>query len=102
MPPCFYSEDTRIAPSRLAEPLVEGVAGATHGTDRIGCTPAIERAAQPPDVHVDGTLVDVDIATPHAVEQLFAGIDAARVLHQEFEQPELGRPEVNLAAGPRD
>src|SRR6195256_4095427 len=81
--------------SRLAKSLVERIAGAAHGADRIGRAAAIERTAEPPDMHVDGTLVDVDIAAPHAVEQLLARVDAPRALHQEFEQPELGRSEMN-------
>src|SRR5262245_47960160 len=91
-----------VALRRFPEPFVEGIAGATHGPDGIGRTPAVERTTQPPDMHVDGALVDIDVAAPDAVEQLLAGIDAARVLHQEFEQPELGRTEVYLAAGARD
>src|SRR5688500_19460973 len=91
----------RSALSRFPEPLVERVTRATHGTDGIGCTPAVERAAQPADMHVDGALVDIDVAAPNAVEQLLARIDAAGVLHQEFEQAELGRPEMHLAARAR-
>jgi hypothetical protein len=52
-------------------------------------------------MHVDGTLVDIDVAAPHAVEQLLAAVDAARALHQEFEQAELGRAEMHLAPGAR-
>src|ERR1700732_270888 len=84
-----------------AEALVEGIAGAAHGADRVGGAAAVERAAQPPDVHVDGALVDIDVAAPHAVEQLLAREHPARALHQELEQAELGRPEVHLAARAR-
>ena len=45
---------------------------------------------------VDGTLVDIDVLTPDGVEELGARIDAAWRLHQEFEQAELGRPEMQL------
>src|SRR5436190_13480787 len=87
---------------RLAEPLVERIAGATHGADRVGGAAAVERAAQASDMHVDGALIDIDVAPPHAVEQLLARVDAARTLHQELEQAELGRPKMHLAPGARD
>ncbi len=46
------------------EPLVEGIAGAAHGADRVGLTAAHQRLAQAADVHVDGTLVDIDVPAP--------------------------------------
>src|SRR6185295_20225924 len=82
----------------FAEPLVERIARATYRSDRIRGAATIERAPQPPDMHIDGALIDIDIASPHAVEQLLARVDAARALHQEFEQAEFGRPEMHLAA----
>src|SRR5262249_39165500 len=82
----------------LAEPVVERVAGATHGADRIDVVAAIERLAQPPDVDVDGALVDVDLAAPDPVEQLLAREHAAGPLHQKLEQAIFGRPEIDRAA----
>src|SRR5436309_718025 len=73
MPPWFETQSalararllaTRAALRRLAEPLVERIAGAAYGADRVGGAAAIERAAQPTDMHVDGALVDVDVAPP--------------------------------------
>ena len=52
-------------------------------------------------MHVDGALVDIDVAAPHAVEQLLAREDAARALHQELQQLELGRAEMELACRAR-
>src|ERR1044072_1669802 len=63
---------------------------------------AVECTAQSPDMHIDGTLVDVDVAAPDAVEQLLARVDSSGVLHQEFKQAELGRPQMHLAARTRD
>ncbi len=63
-----------------------------------GLRPRFEDLAQAPDMHVDGALVDIDVAAPHAVEQLLARVHAAGALHQEFEQAELGRAERDLAA----
>ena len=51
---------------------------------------------------VDGALVDIDVVAPDRVEQLLAREDPAGALHQEFEQLELGRPEMQLAAVPAD
>ncbi len=48
-------------------------------------------------MHIDRALIDIDVAPPHAVEQLRAAEHASRALHQELEQPELGRSEMDLA-----
>ena len=47
---------------RLAEAVIQRVAGAAHGADRVGLAAAVERLAQAADVHVDGALVDIDLA----------------------------------------
>src|SRR4029450_7495129 len=88
--------------SRLPEPIVERVAGATHGSNRIRFVAAVERLAQSADMHVHRALVDIDLAAPYPVEQLFAREDAAGPLHQEFEQTVFGRAEIDGAAGARD
>src|SRR4051812_33675436 len=87
---------------RLAEPVVERVAGAAHGADRVGVLAAVERLAQATDMDVDGALVDVDLAAPDAVEQLLAREHAAGPLHQELEQAIFGRSEIDGAAAARD
>src|SRR5437763_16862523 len=51
---------------------------------------------------VDGALVDVDVSPPHAIEQLAAVEYTAGTLHQEFEQTELGRPEMDVAPAARN
>src|ERR1700704_2736296 len=85
----------------LDEAVVERVAGAAHGADRIGGAAAIERLAQASDMDVDGALVDIDVAAPDAVEQLLPREHPAGILHQEFEQPEFGGAERHVAAGAR-
>ena len=82
----------------LAEAIVERIAGAAHGADRIGGVAAVERLAQAADMHVDGALVDIDVAAPDAVEQLLARKHPAGPLHQKFEQAEFGRAEIDRAA----
>src|SRR4051812_26370890 len=49
-------------------------------------------------MHVDGSLVDVDVTAPDPIHQLLAREDARGSLHQELEQLELGRPEMQLLA----
>src|SRR5579871_5533244 len=85
----------------LAEPVVEGVTGAAYGADRIVVVAAVERLAQPADMHVDGALVDIDVAPPDAVEQLLAREDPSGPLHQELQQAVFGGPEIDRTAGPR-
>src|SRR5215475_3126961 len=46
-----------LEPLVLAKTLVERIAGAAHGADRINLTAAVERLAQAADMHVDGALV---------------------------------------------
>ena len=52
-------------------------------------------------MHVHGAQFDIAIRTPHRIQQLPARKDAARMLHEEFEQPEFGRPQREYAAAPR-
>src|ERR1700716_128537 len=42
------------------------------------------------------------MTSPDFVEQLSAAIHPIRVCHQEMQQPEFGRPEVDLAAAGAD
>src|ERR1700744_5675137 len=94
---------TRIYPAslRFCEAIVERVAGAADGADRILLAAGIEQLAQAADMHVDGALVDVDVTAPDAVEQLLAREHPARMLEEEFEQAIFGRPEVDRAARAR-
>ena len=57
---------------RAAKAVVERIARPAHGADRISHAPAIDRLAQPADMHVHGALVDIDFAAPDAVEQLLS------------------------------
>ena len=55
--------------------------------------------AQPANVHADRLLLAFEIVSPHLVEQRLARHDAAVVLHQHAQQPELfGRERDVLAA----
>src|SRR5262249_57825574 len=87
---------------RLSKPVIERVAGAADGADRIGIVTAVERLAQPAHMDVDGALVDVDFASPHAVEKLFAREYATGPLHQKFEQAIFARAAIDPPPAPRD
>src|SRR5258708_33230468 len=102
MGPRFRGDDNAALRLSLGEAIVEGVAGTTHGADRILLAAGIEQLAQPADVDVDGALVDIDVAAPDAVEQLLAREHAAGMLEEEFEQAIFGRAEIDLAAGAGD
>src|SRR5262249_3796406 len=86
----------------LREAVVERVAGAAHGANRGLLAARIEQLAQAADMHVDGALVDIDVAAPDAVEQLLAGEHPAGVLKEEFEQAVFGRTEIDWTARARD
>src|SRR6266852_3288734 len=82
----------------LRKPIVERVAGAAHGADRVLLAARIEQFAQPPDMHIHGALVDIDVAAPDAVEQLLAAEHPSRMLEKKFQQPIFGRAEIDGAA----
>src|ERR1700681_1036911 len=83
---------------RFREPVIQRVAGAAHGADRILLAARVEQLAQPSDMHIHGAFVDIDVAAPDAVEQLLAAEHPARMLQKEFQQPVFGRAEINRAA----
>src|SRR5437868_5274165 len=82
----------------LCEPVIEGIAGAPDGAYRILFAAGVELFAQAPDMHIDGALVDIDIAAPDAVEQLLAAEYPSRMLQKKFQQTVLGRPQLDRAA----
>src|SRR4029078_3112442 len=85
----------------LFELVGEGVASAPHRAHGVGLVPPHHCLAQAPDMHIDGTLVDIDVAAPDAVKELRPAEHAARALYEELEQAKLGRPEMYLPAVPR-
>src|SRR5690606_34611572 len=85
-----------------ASRLADGVAGAADGADHVGQPVEVHRLAQPPDMHVHRALVDIERLAPDLVEKLAAREDAAGMLHQEFEQAELGRSQLQLGLAAMD
>src|SRR5262245_21785118 len=59
------------------------VARAVHRLHEAVEAGGLQGLSQPPDVHVDGALLHVDVPAPHAVQELAAGVHAIRVGHQE-------------------
>ncbi len=47
-------------------------------------------------MHIDGTLLDKHVITPHLVEQLIARMHAFGMRHQEMQQTEFGGAEIDL------
>src|SRR6202030_3744672 len=83
---------------RLGKTVVQRVAGAAHGADRILLAAGVEQFSQPADMHIDSALVDIDVAAPYAVEQLLAAEHPARMFQKKFQEPVFGRPEIDRTA----
>src|SRR6478672_11259191 len=88
--------------SLAPETLVEGITHAADSADRIDLAATLQAFAQTSDMHIDGALVDIDVAPPDGIEELRAAIDPARALHKIFEQAELGGRQSDIACRPRD
>src|SRR5262249_49125987 len=82
----------------FAEAVVERVAGASDGADRIGNSSAVQRLPKSADVHIDRPFVDIDVAAPHTVEQLLARKHPPRTLHQKLEQAKFRGTKADLAS----
>ena len=80
----------------------ETIAAAAHRLDEVIETVGRQRLAQPPDVHVDRTLLDEHVLPPDPVEHLLARIDPLGMTHEEPQQPILGRPELDRAVAGSD
>ena len=53
-------------------------------------------------MHVDGAFFDEDVIAPHLIEQLGAAENALGVRHEEMQQTEFGRPQIERAPGDVD
>src|SRR5256885_8169387 len=95
MPKRFRADGDGALRLRLREPIIQRIAGAAHGADRVLLAAGIEQFAQASDMDVDGALIDIDVAAPDAVEQLLAAEDAAGMLEEKFQQAIFGRAEVD-------
>src|SRR3984957_4833258 len=78
------------------EALVDGIASAADGADRIALPAFRQFLAQASDVNIDGAFVDLDRAPPHQIEQLRSREHAPRLFEEIFQQPKIGRAEANV------
>src|SRR6516162_44972 len=62
---------------------------------------AIDRLAQPADVHVDQVALRVEVQVPYTLEQHGARHHLSRAAHEELEQLHLPRREIELTAAAR-
>src|SRR6185437_258415 len=94
-----YVDDPSL---HLHEAIVQRVAGAAHGADRVLLAAGVQKLAQAADMDVDGALVDINVAAPDAVEQLLAGKHPPGMLEEKFQQAIFGRTEIDRTARARD
>src|SRR6267154_2254632 len=87
---------------RLGKPVIQRIARAAHGADRILLAVRVEQFAQAPDVHIHGALVDIDVASPDAVEQLLAAEHPAGMLQEKLQQAIFGGTEIDRTARASD
>src|SRR6056297_4208114 len=69
-----------------------------HGTQGIAAAVFAERFAQAADVDIDGAGVDIDVAPPDPIKQLFAAPDPAGLFHEGRQQAEFGGSELEILA----
>ena len=82
----------------LCKPVIECITGAPDRAYWILFAGGVEQFAQAPDMHIDSTFVDIDIAALDAVEQLLAAEYPSRMFQKKFQQTVLGRPQLDRAA----
>src|SRR3954462_12409224 len=74
---------------------LEAIAGAPYGLDQLVVPGGRECLAQAPDVDIDGGLLDETMPPPDFVEQARPREDPSGVRHEEVQQAQLRRPEVD-------
>ena len=62
--------------------MIDRVAGRADRAHDVGIAIRVQRFAQAADVDVDGPRLDIDIVTPHGVEQLLARENPSGISHQ--------------------
>src|SRR5215510_11979735 len=87
----LVAEGAIIAPRRMSRGG-KPVAGTADRLYQPVVGRGFQRFAQPPDVHVNGALLDEHVIAPNLVEQLGARIHALRVRHEEMQEPKFRGP----------
>src|SRR6185437_1223649 len=94
-----YRPSRRLLDERQWSGLrVEDITGSTYGQDRLRPAGLFDAFAHPADMHVDQVGARVEVVAPDFLEQHGAGDHLAGIADQEFQQLELGRPQVDLLA----
>src|SRR5512142_1108600 len=91
---------TRIRTTGSVDRL-EDVAGSPHGMDHRGPS-GVDLLAQVGHVELHHVGLTAEVVVPHPVQDLRLRQHPARVAHQEPEQLELGRGEVDLVVAAED
>src|ERR1700733_6150345 len=88
----------------MAPRITRSILGAQHvarTADRVDELPiraTVDRLAQPADVYVDEVALRVKVKVPDALEQHGARDDLARTPHEEFEELQLTRRQLDLTS----
>ena len=85
-----------------ASAVFERIAGAAQAANHVVVAMRAQRLTQPADVHIDSAQLDMDVPPPDPVQKLLPREHPVGPLHQQAEQPELGRAEVNVLAASCD
>src|SRR4051812_46641221 len=75
----------------------EAVTRAAHRLDQPVVAEFFQCLAQPADVYVDGTFLDIHVSAPDAIQQLLACVHALRMRHEEREHAVLRGPQSDGA-----
>src|SRR4051794_548655 len=81
--------------------LMDRVAGTADGVDQVGLPRTVDLGAQTADVRLDDAGLGIEMELPDLLQEHAAGDDPAGMAHQEFEQHELARLELDRPARPR-
>src|SRR6516162_10839349 len=81
--------------------FLEGVSGASNGSDRIEAAAPFQGLPQSSNMHVDCAFTRVYVVAPDAATNLLSRKHVSGTRHQELEEPEFGDAEVDLAARPK-
>ena len=86
----------------LAHVVIQRISGAANCSNGVGQITYSQGLAQPSNMHIDGTGVYIDVASPCAVKQLVATLDSTGPFHECSKQSELGWPEPYMVSAPGD
>src|SRR5581483_6484127 len=103
IPASAPTEPARTSNAIVPSLLAEHVAPAAHRDDVAGVVGVhLDLLAQPADVHADRLMLALEVVAPDLFEQHLPRHDAAAILHEHVEQPELLRRELHLTAAHDD